>query len=98
LERIFVDRKFCLARGIADVDNVQELAIYANGNPLKEDDLFNAHVLLFSGEHKVNIQFNPTETSKNKNGLKPECKNQDIEFVRRTKNESTLRARFITDT
>ena len=69
-----------LLEGISDIDHVEELVIYADGKLQKEDHFIDAHVLPFSGEHKVNIKFDPTDSLKNKNGLKPECKIQDIEF------------------
>jgi len=69
-----------LLEGISDIDHVEELVIYADGKLQKEDHFIDAHVLPFSGEHKVNIKFDPTDSLKNKNGLKPECKIQYIEF------------------
>ena len=69
-----------LLEGIADVDHVKDLAISADGNPLNEDELIDARVLFFSGEHKVNIIFDSTEALKSNNGLKPECNIQGVEF------------------
>lgn len=79
-ENICRSEIFALLESISDVDYVKDLVIFANGERKEDDFSIEKLVLPYSGEHKVNIQFDPAANTKNKNGVNSECKTQNVEF------------------